>query len=68
MNLAVALAMDAKEYDRIADLLIQIRQKYAKQKTTDSNSQDTLTHMILTIDHLLTLNDKIAKWDGQGWL
>jgi len=60
--------MDAREWDRIADLLMQIRQKYAKQPTTDTNSTDTLTHMVYTIDHLLTMNDKMAKWDDMGWL
>ena len=60
--------MDAREWDRIADLLMQIRQKYAKQTTTDTNSADTLTHMVFTIDHLLAMNDKLATWDGKGWL
>ena len=62
------MMMDAQEWDRIADLLMQIRQKYAKQETTDTNSTDTLTHMVFTINHLLSMNDKLAEWDGKGWL
>ena len=60
--------MDAREWDRIADLLMQIRQKYAKQETTDTNSADMLTHLVYTIDHMLSMNDKLANWDDKGWL
>ena len=60
------LTMDAREWDRIADLLMQIRQKYAKQETTDTNSSNTLTHMVFTIDHLLAMNDKLANWTVRG--
>ena len=63
-----ATIMDAREWDRIADLLMQIRQKYAKQETTDTNSADMLTHLVYTIDHLLSMNDKLANWDDKGWL
>ena len=62
------LIMDAKEWDRIADLLMQIRGKYKKQDTTDTEAADMLTHMVFMIDHLLKFNDMCAKWDDKGWL
>ena len=60
--------MDAREWDRIADLLMQIRQKYAKQETTSTDSADRLTHLVYTIDHILSMNDILANWDDKGWL
>jgi hypothetical protein len=60
--------MDAQEWDRIADLLIQIRQKYAKQETTDTNYQERLTYLVLAIDNILAWNDMLAQADGKGWL
>jgi hypothetical protein len=54
--------MDAKEYDRIADLLMQIRKKYAK------GNHHMAKYMVERINYLLIMNDKIAEQDGKGWL
>ncbi len=60
--------MDAKEYDRIADLLMQIRMKYSQITCKDTNDQDTLTYLIYSLDHLLKMNDIVAERDAKGWL
>ena len=54
--------MDAREYDRIADLLMQIRSKYAKEK------HNMAEYMVESISHLLRLNDTLAEQDAKGWL
>jgi len=57
--------MDAKEYDRIADLLMQIRKKYNKQPMEDKRlKQSILEH----IDVLLKMNDTCAVFDAKGLL
>ena len=57
--------MDAKEYDRIADLLMQIRKKYNKLPMEDKRlKQSILEH----IDALLNMNDNCATFDAKGWL
>ncbi len=60
--------MDAKDYDRIADLLMQIRTKYAHIETRDSNVQDRLTWMIKSIDLILNENNIVAIYDDKGWI
>lgn len=60
--------MDPKEYDRIADMLMQIR-----SKIDNINPKDELSKMMKVnlLDHLhktLEKVDKIAEWDAQGWL
>jgi len=60
--------MDARDWDRIADLLMQIRAKYSKQETTDTNHEEMLTWAILTIDQILKMNHKLADWDANGWI
>lgn len=60
--------MDAKEYDRIADLLMQIRVKY---KTLDSENEENakkLRYVAHYVDQLLLLNHNIAELDAKGWL
>ena len=54
--------MDAKEYDRIADLLMQIRKKYAKE------THNMADYMVESITHLLRLNDVLAEQDAKGYL
>ena len=54
--------MDAKEYDRIADLLMQIRKKYQNSKHHMGK------YMVERINYLLIMNDKIAEQDAKGWL
>lgn len=60
--------MDAREYDRIADLLMQIRKKYAeldpKMESNKQNKQDALDYL----NALLHLNDVMADYDTTGWL
>ena len=57
--------MDAQEYDRIADLLMQIRKKYNKQPMNDKRlKQSILEH----IDVLLKMNDTCAVFDAKGLL
>lgn len=54
--------MDAREYDRIADLLMQIRKKYEQE------THDMAEYMVHTITHLLVMNDQFAEKDAKGWL
>lgn len=57
--------MDAKEYDRIADLLMQIRKKYNKLPMEDKKlKQSILEH----IDVLLQMNDTCGVFDAKGLL
>lgn len=60
--------MDAKEYDRIADLLMQIRKKYvkieAKTEKNKQNKQDAIDYL----NAMLYLNDYFAETDTKGWL
>jgi DNA-binding transcriptional regulator GbsR (MarR family) len=60
--------MDAREWDRIADLLMQIRKKYDNLKPKDHIDPSIKPMMLNSIDQLLTWNDKLAEWDGKGWL
>jgi|TARA_Y100000033_G_C2691609_1_gene84015 hypothetical protein len=60
--------MDAQEWDRIADLLMQIRKKYKNQQTTCAQSEEMLDDMVWLVDHLLKYNTKAATYDGKGWL
>lgn len=57
--------MDAKEYDRIADLLMQIRKKYNKLPMEDKKlKRSILEH----IDVLLQMNDTCGVFDAKGLL
>jgi hypothetical protein len=60
--------MDANHYDRIADLLIQIRKKYSNLNPNDPDMKILVKQSILEIDFLLQNNDLLAKWDAKGWL
>lgn len=60
--------MDAKDWDRIADLLMQIRAKYTNQATKSPETEEMLNDMVWLVDHLLKYNDKAATYDGKGWL
>jgi hypothetical protein len=60
--------MDAKEYDRIADLLMQIRMKYSQITCKDTHDQHRLTYLIHSLDHLLKMNDLVAERDTKGYL
>lgn len=60
--------MDAQEYDRIADLLMQIRKKYQKLQTNDPDIGLLCVKMLEEIDFLIANNDLLAQWDAKGWL
>ena len=58
--------MDAIEYDRIADLLMQMRAKY---KILDSNNAEIDKRIKLVtyyLEQCIILNDHIAVKDGKG--
>jgi hypothetical protein len=60
--------MDAREYDRIADLLIQIRKKYDQLLIENPDLNVTRLQMIARLNFLIENNDLMAKWDDKGWL
>ena len=60
--------MDAREYDRIADLLIQIRKKYDQMLIQNPDLNLTRLQMIARLNFLIENNDLMAKWDDKGWL
>lgn len=64
--------MDPQEYDRIADLLMQIRKKY---RTLGKKIDDRVLvtpgkayNAIELISIVLELNDYLAEMDAKGWL
>ena len=60
--------MDAKEYDRIADLLMQIRKKYAVLEIKEHHDRHHRDVFVKQLDYLLKLNDKFAYWESKGWI
>ena len=60
--------MDAREYDRIGDMLMQIKKKIGKVEPTVPPSIAVKIEMAQTVNLMLELNDKLAKWDDLGWL
>ena len=57
--------MEAKEYARIADLLMQIRSKYSiRTIRKPSLKKEILEHL----DRLLELNDLAGELNAIGWL
>lgn len=60
--------MDAQEYDRIADLLMQIRKKYANMKTKTEQHIENKQNALDYLNALLYLNDLFAEDDAKGWL
>lgn len=59
--------MDAKEYDRIGDLLTQIHRKIAAQPPSHNElANKTRENMLFLLDTLLAQNDSLAKADDQG--
>ena len=57
--------MDAKEYDRISDLLMQIRSKYNKKTMRKTALKK---EVLENLDRLLELNDLAGELDAMGWL
>ena len=60
--------MDAREYDRIADLLMQIRKKYAFLEPKHEINQEHRNQALDYLNALLHINDKMAERDNEGWL
>lgn len=67
--------MDPRDYDRIADLLMQIRMKYSvlgvdklSKANYESPNDSELYDAIDLIDILLEQNDQLGKLDAKGWL
>ena len=60
--------MDAKEYDRIADLLMQIRKKYVILQPKEEVNQHRKNIAIDYVNALLVLNERFAERDAAGWL
>ena len=60
--------MDAKDWDRIADLLMQIEKKIRNLDPTRIPSITAQSEMHYHIMSALELNDKLAEWDNTGWL
>ena len=60
--------MDPKSYDRIGDLLMQIRKKYAEMEPVSEENKTKVKVMLAHINSALLLNDEIGELDGKGWL
>ena len=60
--------MDAQEYDRIADLLMQIRKKYDNLVPTTNTGHRQKTECLAFVHDLIELNHTLAEIDGKGWL
>ena len=59
--------MDARDYDRIADLLMQIRSKIANNlQTTTTKGRWTKEEALARVSRLLDDVDKLAKADEKG--
>ena len=60
--------MDAPQYDRVADLLMQIRKKYdALVPITDKGKKEREIALDL-VEALLITNDELGKMTVKGWL
>jgi len=71
----IGSTMDARDYDRIADLLMQIRQKYSvlgvsklSKAVFESPNDSELYDAIDLIELLLQINDNLGQADAKGWL
>lgn len=61
--------MDARDYDRIGDLLTQIHRKISQQPTSHSEMANKCReNMLFLLDTLLAQNDILAKADDKGLL
>ena len=60
--------MDAKEYDRIADLLMQIRKKICKIDAKTKQGQSIVKQYTKRLDLLLLNTDELGQADALGWL
>ena len=61
--------MDAKDYDRIADKLMQFRGKFPRwQELNHELAKYHLRDTIILIDSLLGHLDSLAQMDDKGWI
>lgn len=61
--------MDAKEYDRIADKLMQFRAKIPITIDLEYKNASNKSYMLRqSIDMLLMLIDEFAELDSKGWI
>jgi len=60
--------MDPKEYDRIADMLMQIRKKIDNLPASVPLTNQIKMRMLDDVNDLILTLDKIAVWDAKGWL
>lgn len=60
--------MDAKEYDRIADILMQIRGKIPHPQRLYHNSNVEIIKTQHLIDLLIEQFDRLGQIDAEGWL
>ena len=61
--------MDAKDYDRLADVLMQFKGKLPLfYLETDTLEQKYVNNTHQSINELLILIDTLAKMDDKGWL
>jgi hypothetical protein len=60
--------MEAKEYDRIADLLMQIRKKVKQIDAKTKLGQWTIDEYIKKLDILIINTDELGQADAKGWL
>ena len=60
--------MEPTEYDRIADLLIQIRKKVDNLNPTRHNAILWKESMLEAIASALESNDALGEYDAKGWL
>jgi hypothetical protein len=60
--------MNASEWNRIDDLLQQIRQKYANMFPQHEHNQHRKNEALDYLNALLQINEKLADADFTGWL
>ena len=60
--------MDAQDWDRISDLLMQIRKKVDNLLPTTKKGEWTREHYLNLVAELLRHTDTMAEIDGKGWL
>ena len=60
--------MEPQQYDRIADLLMQIRKKYADMLVTTDQTKQMRDDMLDMLNACLHTNDELGQLDAKGWL
>ena len=60
--------MDARNHDRIADLLMQIRKKYENLIPITEFGEEKKQISLDLVDALLGVNDELGEMTVKGWL